>query len=148
MKWMKILASALALSTFAIAQDNCSQKLDVLEKSLPQGSAQIRLTIAEARASAAAVQALKEKDSKDPRIASKEESCRFTRRLSKPRSPLRSLAIPLRKTAKNSSPSVTLFAVFRKRSAKCAAVVLQTWKKTCRRNVQSSPRRIPPWILR
>ena len=51
MKWMKILASALALSTFAIAQDNCSQKLDVLEKSLPQGSAQIRLTIAEARAS-------------------------------------------------------------------------------------------------
>ena len=30
MKWMKILASALALSTFAIAQDNCSQKLDVL----------------------------------------------------------------------------------------------------------------------
>ena len=77
MKWMKILASALALSTFAIAQDNCSQKLDVLEKSLPQGSAQIRLTIAEARASAAAVQALKEKDSKDPRIASKEESCQI-----------------------------------------------------------------------
>lgn len=77
MKWMKILASALALSTFAIAQDNCSQKLDVLEKSLPQGSAQIRLTIAEARASAAAVQALKEKDPKDPRIASKEESCQI-----------------------------------------------------------------------
>lgn len=77
MKWMKILASALALSTFAIAQDNCSQKLDALEKSLPQGSAQIRLTIAEARASAAAVQALKEKDSKDPRIASKEESCQI-----------------------------------------------------------------------
>lgn len=77
MKWMKILASALALSTFAIAQDNCSQKLDVLEKSLPQGSAQIRLTIAEARASAAAVQALKEKDSKNPRIASKEESCQI-----------------------------------------------------------------------
>ena len=77
MKWMKILASALALSTFAIAQDNCSQKLDVLEKSLPQGSAQIRLTIAEARASAAAVQALQEKDPKDPRIASKEESCQI-----------------------------------------------------------------------
>lgn len=77
MKWMKILASALALSTFAIAQDNCSQKLDVLEKSLPQGSAQIRLTIAEARASAAAVQALKKKDPKDPRIASKEESCQI-----------------------------------------------------------------------
>lgn len=77
MKWMKILASALALSTFAIAQDNCSQKLDVLEKSLPQGSAQIRLTIAEARASATAVQALKEKDSKNPRIASKEESCQI-----------------------------------------------------------------------
>lgn len=77
MKWMKILASALALSTFAIAQDNCSQKLDVLEKSLPQGSAQIRLTIAEARASAAAVQALKKKDPKNPRIASKEESCQI-----------------------------------------------------------------------
>jgi outer membrane protein OmpA-like peptidoglycan-associated protein len=77
MKWMKIVASALALSAFAFAQDNCSQKLDALEKSLPQGSAQIRLTIAEARASAAAVQTMKEKDPKDPRIASKEESCKL-----------------------------------------------------------------------
>ena len=82
MKWTKIFVSALivsSLSTVALADEtpSCSQKIDALEKSLPQGSAQIRLTIAEARASAAAVEALRQKDSKNARIASKEESCKL-----------------------------------------------------------------------
>lgn len=82
MKLTKFFVSALmvsSLSTGAFAAEalTCSQKLDALEKSLPQGSAQIRLTIAEARASAAAVESLKQKDPKNARIASKEESCKL-----------------------------------------------------------------------
>jgi outer membrane protein OmpA-like peptidoglycan-associated protein len=82
MKWTKLFVMALTVSSlfagaFAEESSSCSQEIDVLEKSLPQGSAQIRLTIAEARASAATVEALKQKNPKDARIASKEESCKL-----------------------------------------------------------------------
>ena len=82
MKWTKLFVMALTVSSlfagaFAEESSSCSQEIDALEKSLPQGSAQIRLTIAEARASAATVEALKQKNPKDARIASKEESCKL-----------------------------------------------------------------------
>ena len=82
MKWTKLFVMALAVSSllagaFAEESSSCSQEIDALEKSLPQGSAQIRLTIAEARASAATVETLKQKNPKDARIASKEESCKL-----------------------------------------------------------------------
>jgi len=82
MKWTKIFLSTLIVSSLvagALAEDlpSCAQKLDALEKSLPQGSTQIRLTIAEARASVLTVESLKQKNPKDPRIASKEESCKI-----------------------------------------------------------------------
>ena len=82
MKWTKLFVMALTVSSlfagaFAEELSSCSQEIDALEKSLPQGSAQIRLTIAEARASAATVETLKQKNPKDARIASKEESCKL-----------------------------------------------------------------------
>jgi outer membrane protein OmpA-like peptidoglycan-associated protein len=82
MKWTKLFVMALTISSlfagaFAEESSSCSQEIDALEKSLPQGSAQIRLTIAEARASATTVEALKQKNPKDARIASKEESCKL-----------------------------------------------------------------------
>lgn len=82
MKWTKLFVMALTVSllfagAFAEESSSCSQEIDALEKSLPQGSAQIRLTIAEARASAATVETLKQKNPKDARIASKEESCKL-----------------------------------------------------------------------
>lgn len=82
MKWTKLFVMALTVSSlfagaFAEESSSCSQEIDALEKSLPQGSAQIRLTIAEARASAATVEALMQKNPKDARIASKEESCKL-----------------------------------------------------------------------
>lgn len=82
MKWTKLFVMALTVSSlfagaFAEESSSCSQEIDALEKSLPQGSAQIRLTIAEARASAATVETLKQKNPKDARIASKEESCKL-----------------------------------------------------------------------
>ena len=66
MKWTKLFVMALTVSSlfagaFAEELSSCSQEIDALEKSLPQGSAQIRLTIAEARASAATVETLKQK---------------------------------------------------------------------------------------
>lgn len=82
MKWTKLFVMALTVSSlfagaFAEELSSCSQEIDALEKSLPQGSAQIRLTIAEARASAATVETLKQKNPKNARIASKEESCKL-----------------------------------------------------------------------
>ena len=82
MKWTKLFVMALTVSSlfagaFAEESSSCPQEIDALEKSLPQGSAQIRLTIAEARASAATVETLKQKNPKDARIASKEESCKL-----------------------------------------------------------------------
>jgi outer membrane protein OmpA-like peptidoglycan-associated protein len=82
MKWTKLFVMALTVSSlfagaFAEESSSCSQEIDALEKSLPQGSAQIRQTIAEARASAATVETLKQKNPKDARIASKEESCKL-----------------------------------------------------------------------
>lgn len=82
MKWTKLFVMALTVSSlfagaFAEESSSCSQEIDALEKSLPQGSAQIRLTIAEARASAATVETLKQKNPKDARIASKKESCKL-----------------------------------------------------------------------
>lgn len=82
MKWTKLFVMALTVSSlfagaFAEESSSCSQEIDALEKSLPQGSAQIRLTIAEARASAATVETLKQKNPKDARIASKEKSCKL-----------------------------------------------------------------------
>ena len=82
MKWTKLFVMALTVSSlfagaFAEESSSCSQEIDALEKSLPQGSAQIRLTIAEARASAATVESLKQKNPKDARIASKEKSCKL-----------------------------------------------------------------------
>lgn len=84
MKKFLCLTAAWILSSTAFAEPqaqqsvpaaSCSQVIDSLESVLPPGSAQIRLTIAEARAAAEAYQAAMQKNPKDSRIASKEKAC-------------------------------------------------------------------------
>lgn len=76
MKWMKFAACSLLVISASFAADtNCSAQIDSLETSLPEGAPQIRLTIAEARASAETLENLKQKNPNDPRIKSKEKAC-------------------------------------------------------------------------
>ena len=77
MKIFKILsACVLALSAEVFADSNsCALQLDSLEKSLPAGSAQIRLSIAEAKAFAQSLETMKKNDPQNARIQTKEESC-------------------------------------------------------------------------
>ncbi len=70
------LIAAVAFAQNAPVGENCSRTIDSLESVLPPGSAQIRLTIAEARAAADAVNEMAKKAPHDKRLASKEKSCR------------------------------------------------------------------------
>lgn len=76
MKWMKFAACCFFVTSAAFAADtNCSAQIDSLETNLPEGAPEIRLTIAEARASAETLESLKQKNPNDPRIKSKEKAC-------------------------------------------------------------------------
>lgn len=77
MKKLPIFLVLLAAAVFAQSPvgESCSRTIDSLESVLPSGAAQIRLTIAEARAAAEAVKGFAQKNPKDKRIASKEKAC-------------------------------------------------------------------------
>lgn len=77
--WMTLPFLLLGLA-FAAEPDSVSsrsylKKLDSLERTLPAGSGEIRLTIAEARALAESAESLRAKNSKSPRLASKDSAC-------------------------------------------------------------------------
>ncbi len=90
MKKFLCLTVACILSSTAFAESqtqspvqeaSCSRVIDSLESVLPSGSAQIRLTIAEARAAADAYQLALQKNPKDSRLASKEKACALYTRI-------------------------------------------------------------------
>lgn len=70
-----ILGLAFAAEPDSVPSRSYLKKLDSLERTLPAGSGEIRLTIAEARALAESAESLRAKNSKSPRLASKDSAC-------------------------------------------------------------------------
>lgn len=77
--WMTLpfllLGLAFAAELDSVPSRSYLKKLDSLERTLPAGSGEIRLTIAEARALAESAESLRAKNSKSPRLASKDSAC-------------------------------------------------------------------------
>ena len=79
--WMTLpfllLGLAFAAELDSVPSRSYLKKLDSLERTLPAGSGEIRLTIAEARALAESAESLRAKNPKSPRLASKDSACQL-----------------------------------------------------------------------